>query len=54
MSENKWRPGEVVPESSNYTAYDKDGQDGGSCYLEKGERFPATQHSGSYYVKEEE
>ena len=22
------------------------------CYLEKGERFPATQHSGSYYTKQ--
>lgn len=51
---SKWRPGEVVPESSNYTAYDEDGHNGGSTYLEKGERFPATQHSGSYYVKEDQ
>ena len=54
MSNEKWRPGEVVPESSNYVAYDEEGHDGGACYLEKGQRFPATQHSGSYYVKEEE
>ena len=54
MSNEKWRPGEVVPESSNYVAYDQEGHDGGACYLEKGQRFPATQHSGSYYVKEEE
>ena len=53
MNNNKWHPGEVVPKSGNYTAYDFDGHDGGSCYLEKGERFPATQHSGSYYVEEQ-
>ena len=47
----KWHPGEVVPETCNYTAYDSEGRNGGCCYLEKGERFPATQHSGSYYVK---
>ncbi len=50
----KWRPGEVAPESCNYTCFDENGHNGGSTYLEKGERFPATQHSGSYYVKEEE
>lgn len=46
----KYRPGEVVPMSCNYKAYDKDGNDGGVLYLEEGKRFPATQHSGSYYV----
>ena len=40
-----------IPE---YTAYDADGNCGGKCYLTKGERFPATQHSGSYYVKSTE
>lgn len=54
MSNNKWRPGDVVPENGNYSAYDTEGHDGGTCYLEKGERFPATQHSGSYYVLDEE
>ena len=54
MSNQKWRPGEVVPKSGSYTAYDENGQDGGSCYLEEGERFPATQHSGSYYVEDED
>ena len=53
MNGNKWRPGEVVPRSGNYSAYDEQGHDGGTCYLEQGERFPATQHSGSYYVEEE-
>lgn len=54
MAENKsWKPGEEVPESANYVAYDANGNNGGSLYLEKGKRFPATQHSGSYYVKEQ-
>ena len=54
MSENKkWRPGEEVPESATYVAYDEQGNNGGSLYLEQGKRFPATQHSGSYYVKGE-
>lgn len=46
----KYRPGELVPVTSNYTAYSEDGKDGGKLYLEKGKRFPATQHEGSYYV----
>ena len=49
--EKQWRPGEEVPESANYTAFDQNGNNGGSLYLEKGKRFPATQHSGSYYTK---
>lgn len=54
MSNKKWTPGEVVPKSATYEAYDKDGNNGGSLYLEKGKRFPATQHSGSYYSESEE
>ena len=50
---NSWRPGEVAPESGNYAAYDQEGKSGGRCYLEKGQRFPETQHSGSYYMKED-
>jgi len=50
----RYRPGEVVPETGDYTAYDRDGQDGGTTYLEKGKRFPATQHEGSYYEKADE
>ena len=54
MSQNKqWKPGEEVPKSATYTAYDVNGQNGGSLYLEKGKRFPATQHSGSYYTLSE-
>ena len=48
-----YKPGEVVKESGNYVAYDSKGHNGGSCYLEKGQRFPATQHSGSYYTKQD-
>ena len=48
-----WKPGEVAPENGNYVAIDEQGHNGGSCYLEKGQRFPATQHSGSYYTKED-
>jgi len=48
-----WKPGEVAPESGNYCAYDAQGHMGGACYLEKGQRFPATQHSGSYYTKQD-
>ncbi|MBO5310127.1 MAG: YjzC family protein [Clostridia bacterium] len=54
MVETKqWKPGEVVPKSATYVAYDEQGNNGGSLYLEAGKRFPATQHSGSYYVEEE-
>ena len=54
MSKSKqWRPGETVPESATYSAYDAQGHCGGSLYLEEGKRFPATQHSGSYYTKGE-
>lgn len=46
----KYRPGEIVPTSCDYRAYNEEGKDGGVLYLEKGKRFPATQHEGSYYV----
>ncbi len=46
----KYRPGEYVPMSGSYKAYDIHGNDGGKLFLEKGTRFPATQHEGSYYV----
>ena len=49
-SSKQWKPGEQVPESATYIAYDSEGHNGGSLYLEKGKRFPATQHSGSYYT----
>lgn len=49
-TKNKWRPGDTVPKSSTYVAYDENGHNGGSLYLEKGKRFPATQNSGSYYI----
>ncbi len=52
MSGQQWRPGEQAPQSANYACYDANGRCGGSTYLEKGQRFPATQHSGSYYVME--
>lgn len=53
MDNRKFRPGEEVPQDGNYSAYDRDGKCGGSTYLEKGKRFPATQHEGSYYQQEE-
>ena len=40
MSSKQWKPGETVPESATYKAYDAEGRDGGSLYLEKGKRFP--------------
>ena len=49
----QYKPGEICPEDGNYCAYDANGQCGGSVYLKEGQRFPATQHSGSYYQKEE-
>ncbi len=52
MDVKTWRPGEEAPESGNYACYDDNGRCGGSVYLEKGQRFPATQHSGSYYKSE--
>lgn len=51
---DKWTPGEQAPKSAYYCAYDKNGKCGGKVYLEKGQRFPATQHSGSYYMEEKE
>lgn len=48
----QYKPGEVCNETGNYIAYDENGNNGGTVYLEEGQRFPATQHSGSYYVKE--
>ena len=51
MSESKkWTPGEQVPESATYTAYDSNGHNGVSIKIEKGKRFPFTQYSGSYYT----
>lgn len=47
----KYTPGQEVPKSGTYVAYSERGENGGSLYLEKGKRFPATQHSGSYYVQ---
>ena len=47
----KYRPGEVVPMSGDYEAHSDKGRDGGTIYLERGERFPATQHEGSYYCR---
>ena len=49
---NQFRPGQEAPEDGNYACYDENGRCGGSCYLKKGQRFPATQHSGSYYTLE--
>lgn len=49
----KFRPGEQAPQSGEYVAYDRDGNNGGTTYLEKGQRFPATQHEGSYYEMQE-
>ena len=46
----KYRPGEEAPKSCNYRAHDKNGKDGGIVHLNKGDRFPATQHEGSYYT----
>ena len=54
MSNQQWKPGEEAPEDAEYSAYDENGNCGGKCYLTKGERFPATQNSGSYYVKSTE
>ena len=48
----KYRPGETVQESGDYTAYDNGGRNGGTTHLEKGETFPPTQYEGSYYVLE--
>lgn len=50
--EKKFKPGEQAPQSGNYTAYDREGNNGGTTYLEKGKRFPATQHEGSWYELE--
>ena len=51
MEQQKWRPGEQAPQDGEYVAYDQQGECGGSVYLKQGQRFPATQHSGSYYTQ---
>lgn len=50
----QYRPGEQAPKTGNYSCYDKNGKCGGNTKLKKGQRFPATQHSGSHYEMEEE
>ncbi len=45
----QYRPGEQAPKSGSYSCYDKNGKCGGKTDLKKGQRFPATQHSGSHY-----
>lgn len=52
MDNRQWKPGEQAPQSGNYSCYDDNGSCGGKVWLEEGQRFPATQHSGSYYVQE--
>jgi len=46
----KYRPGELVPTTNTYIAYDENDRDAGKLFLEKGKRFPATQYKGSYYI----
>ncbi len=45
----QYKPGEQAPKNCNCSCYDKNGKCGGNIKLKKGQRFPATQHSGSYY-----
>lgn len=48
----QWKPGEQAPKDGSYSCYDKNGRCGGAVQLKKGQRFPATQHSGSHYEEE--
>ncbi len=52
----KFRCGETVPMSCNYTAYDSNGisHDEEKTYLEKGTTFPPLQHEGGYWVMDHE
>ncbi len=52
QNQQKYRSGDVVPMSCRYKAYDQNGEsrDDETTYLEKGNRFPPTQHEGSYWV----
>lgn len=47
-----FRPGEIAPKTADYVCYDDNGKCGGDVHLEKGQRFPATQHEGSHYELE--
>lgn len=49
----RYRSGEQAPKTGYYTAFDRDGNNGGATYLEKGQRFPATQNEGSFYISDE-
>ena len=50
-NQQKYRSGDRVPMSCNYKCYDKYGEnDGEKTYLEKGTKFPPTQHEGAYWV----
>ena len=49
----KYRPGQEVPKTGEWMPHDRNGKtDGEATHLEKGQRFPATQHSGSYYTED--
>lgn len=52
----KFRPGEEVPMSCGYKAYDANGRsrDEQRTYLEEGETFPPLQHEGGYWVMDHE
>lgn len=45
----EFKPGEQAPKTGDYECYDSKCRCGGKVHLEKGERFPATQHEGSHY-----
>lgn len=46
---DQFRPGEQAPETGDYQCFDSKCRCGGKVHLEKGQRFPATQHEGSHY-----
>ena len=45
----QFKSGDIVPKSDTYIAYDGEGHDCGSLYLERGRLFPATPNANFYY-----
>ena len=46
----RYRPTEQAPKTGFFTLYDRDGQNLGTNFFEKGQRFPKAEKLGDFYV----
>lgn len=49
----RFRSGEQAPKTGLYTSFDRNGQNGGEIFLEKGQLFPQSQNEGNFFVAKE-